>query len=231
MIKGNRYNIARCSRAPGWDCIASFEADNMAAIIKECGYKLEQWRKPINRRLKRLEKQRDQTIKAKAIAKQGKKPAQEINKLTSRIVRLEHQMKAQRDHLKSREAYANTKNVFCFWLEGLNAEQKAYDFLLWAAGARGWSMVPITEDTEKITEFDEIRNTARHEYADNFERFQTRRAYWQSVLNDPLVHSMVEPTEEEYIAHMIEREDYQKSQHEGRTLNGRIETNHRATER
>ncbi|KLU98739.1 hypothetical protein ABT56_23125, partial [Photobacterium aquae] len=26
LIRGNRYNIARCSRAPGWECIASFEA-------------------------------------------------------------------------------------------------------------------------------------------------------------------------------------------------------------
>ncbi|KHT65445.1 hypothetical protein RJ45_01000, partial [Photobacterium gaetbulicola] len=47
LIKGNRYNIARCSRAPGWDCLANFEAHNMAAIIKECGYRLEHWKKPL----------------------------------------------------------------------------------------------------------------------------------------------------------------------------------------
>ncbi len=49
LVKGNRYNIAQCSRAPAWVCLASFEAGNMAAIIKECGYKLEQWKKPLNR--------------------------------------------------------------------------------------------------------------------------------------------------------------------------------------
>ncbi|MDN3683915.1 hypothetical protein QW180_07745 [Vibrio sinaloensis] len=45
LIRGNRYNIARCSRAPAWETLATFEADNITAVIKELGYKLEQWKK------------------------------------------------------------------------------------------------------------------------------------------------------------------------------------------
>ncbi|GHA34259.1 hypothetical protein ACFFLZ_06365 [Photobacterium aphoticum] len=211
LIKGNRYNIARCSRAPGWDCIASFEAHNMAAIIKECGYKLEQWKKPLERSLWRLDKQHTQTIKAKAIAKQSKQPKADIQKLSARLARIENQQKAIRDQIKARGVHATTKNRFCLSFEGEQAETKAYDFLLWAAGARGWSMLPKVEETDDYFQsVAEAKAIAQQEYRDQYHRFMEKRAYWDNVLNDPLVHSMVEPTEEEYIAHMIEREDYQK---------------------
>jgi len=86
----------------------------MAAIIKECGYKLEQWRKPLNRSIRRIEKQLDQTIKAKSIAKQAKKPQDAINQLTSRIIRLKNRIKTQRDKIKSREVYATIRIFFAF---------------------------------------------------------------------------------------------------------------------
>ncbi|WP_428445881.1 rolling circle replication-associated protein [Photobacterium nomapromontoriensis] len=208
LIRGNRYNIAQCSRAPDWTCLASFEADNMAAIIKECGYILEQWRKPLNRSLRRTQKQLDQTIKAKAIAKQAKKPEQEINKLTARIIRLEHQARAGRDQLRSREVFATTKNIFCFSIDGENAEEKAYDFLLWAAGARGWSMTPVSDEPEQKKVYQEIRAAARHEYAPHYEHFQQKRAYWRCVLNDPLTPNRAEPTELERSAYMADLEHY-----------------------
>ncbi|MBV1843629.1 hypothetical protein KSX29_23945, partial [Photobacterium ganghwense] len=75
---------------------------------------------------KRLEKQLDQTIKAKAIAKQAKQDEQAINKLTARIIRLENQMRATRKAIKSREVHASTKNVFCMAFDGEQAEQKAF---------------------------------------------------------------------------------------------------------
>ncbi|MCW8330887.1 hypothetical protein MD588_19010 [Photobacterium sp. SDRW27] len=212
LIKGNRYNIARCSRAPAWDCVASFEADNMAAIIKECGYKLEQWRTPINRRLKRLEKQLDQTIKAKAIAKQAKKPKEAVNKMTARIIRLENQMKTVRDQLKSREVFAQTKNIFCLSFDGENAEDKAYDFLLWAAGARGWSMTPVADDTEYIESVTEAKAVARQEYAKQYQQFQLKRAYWHSVLTDPLAPPTEGDPELALSRSMMAREQYESLQ-------------------
>ncbi|GAB3531863.1 hypothetical protein [Photobacterium alginatilyticum] len=211
LIKGNRYNIAQCSRAPAWDCLASFEADNITAIIKECGYKLEQWRKPLNRRLKRLEKQIDQTIKAKAIAKQANKPEQAVNKLTARIIRLEHQAKAVRDQTKSREVYAHTKNIFCLSFDGEQAETRAYDFLLWAAGARGWSMTPVTVDdnTEYVESVSEAKAIARSEFASQYRRFEDKRAYWHSVLTDPLIPPESD-IEAEHAKHMRVRHEYEQ---------------------
>ncbi|MGR5079922.1 rolling circle replication-associated protein [Photobacterium swingsii] len=190
LIRGNRYNIARCSRAPAWECVASFEASNMAAIIKELGYKLEQWRKPLTRRLKRIEKQKDQAIAAKAIAKKAKKPKEHLKKLSALIAKLEHQAKAARDQIKSRGVHATTNNLFCVAFDGEQAEEKAYDFLLWAAGARGWSMVATDADDDYHKAVDVARDAAQSEYADHFYRFKEKRAYWQSVLHDPLTPPM-----------------------------------------
>ncbi|MGF1761021.1 hypothetical protein L4D76_24475 [Photobacterium sagamiensis] len=184
LIKGNRYNIAQCSRAPAWVCVDSFEAGNMAAIIKECGYKLEQWRKPLNRSIRRIEKQLEQTIKAKSIAKQAKKPDDVVHKLTGRIIRLENQRRSTRDQIKKRGVHASTKNIFCIAFDGEQAEDKAYDFLLWAAGARGWSMESKSEDETYRQTVAEAKQTASIEYADSYYRFKEKRAYWQSVLND-----------------------------------------------
>ncbi|UXI04102.1 hypothetical protein [Photobacterium sp. TY1-4] len=189
----------------------------MAAIIKECGYKLEQWRKPINRHLKRLEKQLDQTIKAKAIAKRAKKPEQDINKLTARIIRLENQMKASRDHIKSREVYAHTRNIFCMSFDGEQAETKAFDFLLWAAGARGWSMTVRSDDADSINAYTQAGAVARKAYAPQYQRHQERRAYWQGMRNDPLApHNRDVPTEQQLTsqlsAWMAELECYEQLQ-------------------
>jgi len=208
LIKGNRYNIAQCSRAPAWVCVDSFEAGNMAAIIKECGYKLEQWRKPLDRSLRRLNKQLDQTVKAKAIAKQAQKPQDVIHKLTGRIIRLEHQQKAVRDQIKSREVHASTKNIFCLSFDGEQAEEKAFDFLLWAAGARGWSMESKSDDDAYRQTVNEAKQLACIEYANKYERFKEKRAYWQSVLSDPLVPNETD-NEAELAKSMLIREQYE----------------------
>ncbi|MGF1887453.1 hypothetical protein L4D13_15100 [Photobacterium profundum] len=208
LIKGNRYNIARCSRAPGWDCLASFETGNMAAIIKELGYKLEQWRKPIDRFIRRLQKQHDQTIKAKAIAKQAKKPKEVQQRLSARLAKIEHQMRASRDQLKSRGVYASTKNIYCASFDGEQAEEKAFDFLLWAAGARGWSMESKSDDDSYRQAVNEAKQLARIEYASKYKRFKEKRAYWQSVLNDPLVPNETD-NEAELAKSMLIREQYE----------------------
>ncbi len=184
LIKGNRYNIAQCSRAPAWECVADFEAGNMAAIIKECGYKLEQWRKPLNRSIRRIEKQLEQTIKAKSIAKQAKKPDDIVHKLTGRIIRFENQIRSTREKIKSRNVYATTKNIFCMSFDGEHAEEMAWDFLLWSAGARGWAMESKSEDETYRKTVAAAKQTADVEYADSYYRFKEKRAYWQSVLHD-----------------------------------------------
>ncbi|WP_237584082.1 rolling circle replication-associated protein [Photobacterium halotolerans] len=212
LIRGNRYNIARCSRAPDWSCLASFEADNMAAIIRECGYKLEQWRRPMERSLERLQKAHRQTIKAVAMAN----APDMVGKLRNRLNRLEKQMRETREQMRSRQVHASSKNMFCMSFDGEQAEEKVHDFLLWAAGARGWSMKPIIagrdgspviaindgeyyqdylpDDREWLSCAAEARRTARQHYKRQFENHLNRRRYWRSVLNDEWPP---QPTEDE----------------------------------
>ncbi|MCG7500049.1 hypothetical protein MHO82_24605 [Vibrio sp. Of7-15] len=190
LIKGNRYGIAQSARAPAWECLASYETSNMAAIIKECGYKLEQWRKPLERKLRQQVAQKEQTVKALAIAKQEKKPQDHIKKLQNRLIRLEHQQRHTRKTMSLRGVFASSRNAFCMAFEGDNAEDKVFDFLLWACGARGWSLVPVISgkaDQDHLDDIAEARQTAKHHYKNQYHHHLERRAYWQSVLSDDLI--------------------------------------------
>ncbi|MBF4432111.1 hypothetical protein EA848_21495, partial [Vibrio anguillarum] len=139
LIKGNRYNIARCSRAPNWDVLAAFDVDNMASIIRECGYKLEKWRKPLEKEINRKKFKKDELIKVFAIEnKKGEK--KKIFKLQSLIKRLETEITEHKEILKSRGAFARSDNIFSITFEGEQAAEKMDTFLNWAAGARRWSM-------------------------------------------------------------------------------------------
>ncbi|AAW86526.1 hypothetical protein VF_2031 [Aliivibrio fischeri ES114] len=189
LVKGNRYSIAKCSRAPSWECIASFEANNITAIIKELGYKLEQWKKPLERSLNRLSYQKSQTIKAKAIAaKQPGTTEDKLKKMQSSIIRLEKQAQKVKQEMKSRQVHVSTENNFSISFDGQDAKQKVDDFLMWAAGARGWSMDCRDMDLSELkVEADEL-------YQSDYVRFKDKRAYWQAVLCDSVP---IEPDENE----------------------------------
>ncbi len=179
QIEGNRYGIARCSRAPAWETLATFEADNITAVIKELGYRLEQWKKPLKRSLSRIGKQKAQTIAAKAIAHKANKPETELNKLQGRIIRLEHATKSINQQMKTPQMFASSENHFSLTFDGEQAAERMDKFLYWAAGARGWSMVSRDVDCS------DIKEEANEEYQKHYQYFLEKRAYWRSVLDNP----------------------------------------------
>ncbi|NGZ66301.1 hypothetical protein G6Z92_04775 [Vibrio aestuarianus subsp. cardii] len=179
LIRGNRYNIARCSRAPSWDVLAAFDVDNMASIIRECGYKLERWRKPLEKEINRKKFKKDELIKVFAIEnKKGEK--KKIFKLKSLIKRLETEITEHKEILKSRGAFARSDNIFSITFEGEQAAEKMDNFLHWAAGARRWSM-----KCDEIN-MDDIQQNAVLQYSSEYQQFLERRADWQSQLNQML---------------------------------------------
>lgn len=178
LIKGNRYNIAKCSRAPAWETLASFEAGNMTAIIKELGYKLDQWKKPIKRQIRKLQAAKIQTIKAKSIAKQQSKPEDYQNRLYQRIIRLEKQAEKLNKTIKERGVHVSSTNRFCITFEGEDAKQKVDDFMFWAAGARGWALQCRDLDLS------DVKHSADNFYQHSFARFKDNQAYWHSILHD-----------------------------------------------
>lgn len=179
LIKGNRYNIAKCSRAPAWETLASFEAGNMTAIIKELGYKLEQWKKPIKRQIRKLQAAKSQTIKAKSIAKKQNKPEDYQNRLYQRIIRLEKKAEKLNKTIKDRGVHVSSNNRFCITFEGEDAKQKVDDFMFWAAGARGWGLQCRDIDLSDV----KLASDSYYEY--EFIKFKDKESYWKSVLGSP----------------------------------------------
>lgn len=200
LIKGNRYSIARVSRAPSWETLASFEADNITAVIRELGYKLEQWKKPLLRTISRINKQKAQTVKASSIAKQQGKPEDLLKKLQSRIIRLEHAAKKTTQEMKSRQMHASSGNRFSITFDGDEAKERMDNFLMWAAGARGWSM------TCRDIDCSDLKQEADETYQAQYHHFLKRRAYWRSVLGEPYIPE--EPDEDEVSYWQSAKADY-----------------------
>lgn len=191
LIKGNRYSIARVSRAPNWETLASFDADNITAVIRELGYKLEQWKKPLLRSVSRINKQKAQTIKASSIARKQGKSETDIKKLQSRIIRLEHAAKKMNQDMKSKQMHASSGNRFSITFDGDEAKERMDKFLLWAAGARGWSMECRDIDMQ------DIKQEADLQYRKEFIRFKDKQSYWKAIINDNL--QPIEYNEDEVI--------------------------------
>ena len=150
----------------------------MTAIIKELGYKLEQWKKPIKRQIRNLKAAKAQTIKAKSIAKQQSKPEDYQNRLCQRIIRLEKQAEKLNKTIKERGVHVSSTNRFCITFEGEDAKQKVDDFLFWAAGARGWALQCRDIDLS------DVKHNADNFYQRSFVRFKDNQAYWHSILLD-----------------------------------------------
>ena len=183
IIKGNRYNMARAARAPSWETLQTFDADNMAGIIKEMAYKLEQWKKPLQRQIRKAEALMEQSKKAAAIKKQQNDRAT-LARLNNRITKLENQIKDNMRTIKGAGIFASTANRFSVTFSestsGKSAESRVNQFLNWAAGARGWSM------NAQDCDFSDIREIAAEQYAREFEQFQDTKFYWRAVLLEPL---------------------------------------------
>ncbi|NLS13352.1 hypothetical protein HGP28_10655 [Vibrio sp. SM6] len=182
LIRGNRYNIAQCSRAPKWEVLESFEAGNMAGILSELGHKLAMWRKPIERRIKRLESAKQSTIVSMAINKKAVSGEKRAEQLRARLEKIKAALTAAREERQSKGVFVSANNRFSMTFER-GSEDKVSDFLCWAAGARGWSMRPLSGDDY----IRDIRAAALAQYHQTKTRFDDNQALWQSVLNDPLI--------------------------------------------
>lgn len=218
LIRGNRYNIARCSRAPAWETLATFDTDNMTAIIKELGYKLEHWKKPLARSMRRIQAQKEQAIKAAALP--VNQDADKQMKLQQLIIRKERAMKKLSEEMKSREMHASSRKSFSVTFDGDNAKSRLDELLLWAAGARGWSMnltgmsfdeaqpngerVPVFKKPDDFfVGIGDLKKHADEKYAKEYQQFQDKRAYWKSVLESPPYLEEVDEEEANRMLSMI----------------------------
>ncbi|MGF1747730.1 rolling circle replication-associated protein [Vibrio cionasavignyae] len=181
LIRGNRYNIARASRAPSWDVLASFDTDNMHAIIKECGYKLEQWKKPIERQIRHKNQQKKSAIRALDMAKGNKKPVDQI-RLKRLIDKLSIEIRDEKAKIKDRGLFASSQQNFSLTFSGDDAADRLDNFLIWAAGARGWFM-----QSKDVPDVHELRDYAKEKYGDVYRAYLDKRCYWQALLKHDFI--------------------------------------------
>ena len=151
QFKGNRYNISKAARAPAWECLAEFEAQNMCAIINEVREKWQRKDKPIRAIINKTKWQLNTYKKAYNIqkSKKGRTQAernQTLGKMQKRIAEFEQTIKDNYEKLTNRGARANEYQVTFS-----NPELLA-KFIGWANATRHWGaemLSGFTRDCEK----------------------------------------------------------------------------------
>ena len=134
IIRGNRYNISKSARAPKWECIASFYADNMTAIINELR---DRWRwedAPKKARIAADNEALAQKKRAYMIARKQKR-TQTADKLKARLQNLTEQIKNGWQQIKQRQARADEYQIT------MKGDERLTKFLTWAVARRNWRAV------------------------------------------------------------------------------------------
>ncbi|MFM2476691.1 hypothetical protein [Celerinatantimonas sp. MCCC 1A17872] len=131
VIRGNRYSISKSARAPKWECIASFYADNMTAIINELR---DRWRwedAPTRAQIHDAKDQLAQKKRAYMIA-QKQRRFQTAEKLKARLEQLTTTMRSGYQKIRSRQARADEYQIT------MKGQARITNFISWAIARRGW---------------------------------------------------------------------------------------------
>ena len=168
-FKGNRYNISKAARAPAWECLAEFEAQNMCAIINEVREKWVRKDKPIQSIINKTKKRLANYKKAYNVqkAKKGRTQAERnltLGKMQKRIAEFEKTIKDNYEKLTNRGARANEYQVT------FNSPELLAKFIGWANTSRYWG-------AEMLSGY--LRN-CDHERAAVGEMVKQARDYWKS---------------------------------------------------
>ncbi len=175
LIRGNRYNIAKCSRALPWECIASFEAEHMGAIIAELKRRLDKNKAPLVSKLIRAKIKTKEYAKALAITKNNKSanPAfieKKVFKLRGLLSQQDADIKSAKEEIKAIGISASKDHPLLHF-DGANAEDKCFGFLAWASGARGFNL-----HSKNNIDYSDIREVAINEYK------SARKSFFDTLL-------------------------------------------------
>jgi hypothetical protein len=170
-IRGNRYNISSSARAPKWECIGEFYADNFLAILGELREKLHRKKAKINAQTIACTQQRDKekglVVKMTNVNKIKEKytdnRAGYIEKLKARLVDGDKAIKASNEQLHE------LPFINDFAISNLN-ETQASDFIGWAMRERFWS-ADVKEN--RYSEWSELKTAT-------IEAVKENRRYWHN---------------------------------------------------
>lgn len=193
-IKGNRYGISASARAPKWECIGEFYADNFIAILGELREKLERKkaiaRSKINAKINSQAMQKGKIAKLANVNKSDPSEARKafIDKLKKELIDTDKSVAAAQDYV-NQLPFINE-----FAIGGMN-ETQATDFLSWAMRERWWNS---EVKTNRYSHWQELKQNTVKAIAENRRHFkgcahllETRDLTWVWAEND----SRFEPVE------------------------------------
>ena len=181
-IRGNRYNISKPARAPGWECIAEFHAQHMAAIIAEVGEKLQRRAAPIRGDIAATKQQIEEAARASAVLKnQGN--LTNAATVRQRLAKLEQRLKDNYAQLAQIPARVNDHYQITF-----KTPQALAGFMEWAAGARFWGSVPkisrLLPPLIDVKRWSAGIQKARAKYRHLWPRLEEKAALWPQLLRE-----------------------------------------------
>jgi hypothetical protein len=136
-ILGNRYGISASARAPKWECIGEFYADNFLAILGELREKLNR-KKARSRALinAKINSQAECKKQAAIMKNQNKKSYSE--KREAYISAIKKQLSSDDNHVKIEQQYINELPFINDFSIGGMSEEQATNFLNFAMRERFW---------------------------------------------------------------------------------------------
>jgi len=189
QFKGNRYNISRAARAPAWECLAEFDAQNMFAIINEVKEKWRRKDKPVQSVINKAKGDLVQYQKAYNIqkAKKGRTQAQRnhtLGKMQKRLAEFEQTIKDGYQQLKGRGARANDYQITFDGFDRLT------QFFGWAASTRLWGAEMLSgylrDYSQERAGWGELAKGARNYWKGAGDNQEHQESLWPNRLNQPI---------------------------------------------
>ncbi|MCL1038040.1 hypothetical protein L2750_12860 [Shewanella submarina] len=181
-IQGNRYSMSKSARAPGWECLSSYHAQNMAAIIGELQEAMQRRFAPIRGQIAAHARQMDKAIRDVAVLKEQKQ-RDKAAKVKARIAKLESLIAAARQKLQSCPIRVADFQVT------FKGEAMLDKFTAWATGARLWDAAELERVT--FTQPNPMREAMgkmiagyRRHYRHIAQLFEASAALWPQLLTE-----------------------------------------------
>lgn len=187
-FRGNRYNISKAARAPAWECLAEFEAQNMCAIINEVREKWARKDKPIRAVINHTKTQLERYKKAYNIqkAKKGRTQAQRnytLGKMQKRIAEYEKTIKDHYQQLNARGARANEYQVT------FKSDELLAKFLGWASTTRLWGAEMLSGYLQDKVQCREATGKLIKAARDYYKSFGDNGEYAEQIWSARLKHA------------------------------------------
>lgn len=167
-ILGNRYGISSSARAPKWECIGEFYADNFIAILGELREKLNR-KKAKNRALLNAEINKQSGYKKKVATLTNVNEKSYTERRRDEIDRIKKRLMSSDESIKAQAKINNELPFINEFAVGSMTEVQATKFLHFAMRERWWN---AEVKTNRYNSWDELKQNT-------IEALKINREYWR----------------------------------------------------